>query len=145
LPLAHDMRIETYARIVHEHAAVDFSNVHFDGLAGEDVADSGFEAQWDAKIFGKMIQRAYRENTERNVGAYQRAGHGVHGSVATTCHHRLAVLAHSACGQRRELLATPRNDATRLHAEFLGYTSDVRTGRFHMNGSTVEDPGRAYS
>ena len=77
LALAHDVWIEADARIVHEYAAVDLSDIHFCHSAGEDVANGGLDAGRDARILGEVIQGADRENAKRGIGAYHRAGYAL--------------------------------------------------------------------
>ena len=57
LPLAYEVSIEAYARIIHEHMAIYFTDVHIRDLAGENIVDSGFEMPRNANILSEMVQR----------------------------------------------------------------------------------------
>ena len=126
-----------------DDAAVDLSNVHFGHLAGEHIAHGGFETQRNAKIFGKMIQRAYRENTQRGISACHHAGQGVDGAITSTSHDQQTVLAQARAAKGLSLSPLPgHEDLRRCTPNSPEMRADVRPGRLHMNRSAIEDPGR---
>src|SRR5271170_264244 len=138
-PLAHKMRIEAYAGIVDEDAPVNLPDIHLRDLAGEEIANGGLEAQWNAGVLGKMVQCAHRQHAERGVGARQLAGQGVDRSVATPGHNRVAALAQGASGQRRDVVAPLGHDDLRLHAVFIRNALNMRKDRLQVNGLAVKD------
>ena len=91
LLLAYEVRIEAYARIIHEHTAIYFTDVHIRDLAGENVADSGFEMPRNANILSEMVQRTHWKDTNGGIGTCQDAGHGADGAVASARHHQMTV------------------------------------------------------
>jgi hypothetical protein len=118
LSLAYEVWIETYARIIHEHMAIYFTDVHIRDLAGENIADSGFEMPRNANILSEMVQRTHWKDTNGGIGTCQDAGHGAHGAVASTRHHQMTVLAQGAGGQRGDIIAFAGDNDARSHPEF---------------------------
>ena len=105
LPLAYEVWIEAYARIIHEHMAIYFTDVHIRDLAGENIVDSGFEMPRNANVLSEMVQRTHWKDTNGGIGTCQDAGHGAHGAVASARHHQMTVLAQGAGGQRGDIIA----------------------------------------
>ena len=89
-----------------------------------------------------MIQRAHRKDTEGGIGACQDTRHRADGAVASTCHHRMTVLAQGAGGQRLNIVAFVGHHDVRSHPEFTRNTCNVRLGLLHVNRVAVEDAGR---
>src|SRR4029077_19394395 len=118
LPLAYEVRIEAYARIIHEHTAIYFTDVHIRDLAGENVADSGFEMPRNANILSEMVQRAHWKDTNGGIGTCQDAGHGADGAVASARPPPMPVLPRGAGGQRRDIIAFASDKKVRSHPEF---------------------------
>ena len=117
-PLAHEMRVEAHARIVHEYSAVDLADIHLGDLTGEEIADSSIEVQRNADIFGEMVQRTHRQNTERCISACELAGHCIDGPVTSSGHDRVTVLAQGACHQSLDVVPALGDHDLHLHREF---------------------------
>jgi len=66
LAVAHDARIDAQAGIVEENAAVDFTDVHGYGVAGNEIASCAFEILGNMQILCEMIQGPKRKNAQRN-------------------------------------------------------------------------------
>jgi hypothetical protein len=111
-------------------------------LASEDIAHGGFEALRNANILSEMIQRAHWKDTNGGIGPCQDTGHCADGTVASTCHYWMAVLAQRVGGERRDIVASTGHHNVRSHPEFTRNTSNVRLGLLHVNRMAVEDAGR---
>ncbi len=140
---AHDVRINAQTGIVNEKAAIDFSDVHGNGAAGDESAGGVFEILWNVQILREMIQSAKRKNTEGDGSSHEFVGHGIYGAVSTAGHDNGAVFFHGLASQRGEFRATGGQMDARGRASFSKYAGEpfAEFGTRTAARSAIENAG----
>ena len=83
----HDIGVDADRGVVDEGLAIDLGEIDGACLALGDDFGGLLEVQGDAKVLGKVIQGAERQDAERNAGLGKHAGHGANAAVAAANHH----------------------------------------------------------
>ncbi len=139
----HDARIDAEAGIVEENAAVDFTDIHRYGAAGDEIASSAFQILGNVHILCEMIQGPERKNAQRDGCSHELARHGIYGAVTATGHDDLAIFFHGASCELRDFSAAGRQEDARRRAIFSKYSGES-FAQFRTRVATrsaIEDAG----
>ena len=102
LALLHDARIEAYARIIEEDAAIYLADIHSGDFAGEKCLHRLLELERDAQVFGEVIKGPHRQYAKGGIRADERRRHRRDRSVTSSAHDESTKTARLV-GERSEI------------------------------------------
>jgi hypothetical protein len=116
LAMPHNTWVESQARIVEKHPAVDLPYVDTRRRTRTNGPHSPFQIERDAEVFGKMVQRAERQDAERRFRPNEGRGNSVDCAIPTPGNNDPAAPAHRLIRQFADLCPTAGKRNTGMQA-----------------------------